>query len=162
MFCRWCPNLGTPPFFVAVSTFHGNRMDVPRRLRPRRLFDSAEGQGESSFRDFGNSIAAPCSRRHQHHAISDTARGDFSLGSGSSGNRIHVLRMGIRVRAFESCCTPTAHGLDCLSSTVVRTNRDVMQSGQMIQCPTTPADFERSDRSAMMFEMEKPRAVSFK
>ncbi len=38
-------------------------------------------------------------------------------------------------RAFESCCTPAADGLDCLSSTAVRTKRDVMQSGQMIQCP---------------------------
>ena len=43
---------------VAVSTFHGNRMDVPRRLRPRRLFGSAQGQCESSFRDSGNPIAA--------------------------------------------------------------------------------------------------------
>jgi len=31
----------------------------------------------------------------------------------------------------------------------------------MIQCPDLPADFERPDTSAMMFEMEKPRAVSF-
>jgi hypothetical protein len=32
----------------------------------------------------------------------------------------------------------------------------------MIQLPDLPADFDRSDTSAMMFEMEKPRAVSFK
>ena len=121
------------PLPVAVSTFHGNRMDVPRRLRPRRLLDSAEGQRESSFRDFRNSVAARCSRRNQPYAISDAPRDDFSLCRGSSGNRIHVLRMEIRVRAFESCRTPSADGLDCLSSTVVRTERDVMQSGQMIQ-----------------------------
>ena len=127
-------------FSVAVSTFHGNRMDVPRRLRPRRLFGSAQGQCESSFRDFGDSIAAPCSRRYQHHAISDTARGDFLLCSGSSGNRIHVLRMEIRIRAFESCCTPAADGFDCLSSTAVRTKRDAMQSGQMIPYSNLPAD----------------------
>jgi EmrB/QacA subfamily drug resistance transporter len=30
-----------------------------------------------------------------------------------------------------------------------------MQSGQMIQCPDLPADFERSDTSAIMFEMEE-------
>jgi heme o synthase len=47
------------------------------------------------------------------------------------GTGFHVLRMGIRIRAFESCCTPAADGLDCLSSTVVRIKRDVMQSGQM-------------------------------
>ena len=28
---------------VAVPAFHGNRMDVPRRLRPSRLFGSAQG-----------------------------------------------------------------------------------------------------------------------
>jgi hypothetical protein len=72
---------------------------------------------------------------YQHHAISDTARGDFLLCSGSPGNRIHVLRMEIRVRAFESCCAPAADGLDCLSSAVIRTKRGVMQSGQVIQCP---------------------------
>ncbi len=126
--------------FVAVSTFHGNRMDVPRRLRPRRLFGSAQGQCESSFRDFGNSIAAPCSGRYQHHAISDTPRGHFLLCGGSSGIRIHILRMGIRARTFESCCTPAAVGLDCLSSTAVRTKRNIMQSGQMIPWPDLPAD----------------------
>jgi hypothetical protein len=125
---------------VAVSALHGNRMDVPRRLRPRGLSGSAEGQCESTLRDFRNSTAAPCSRGPQHHAIANTARGGLLLCSGSSGNRIHILRMGIRVRAFERCCTPAAHGVDCLSSTVVRTKRDVLQSGQMIRCPDVPAD----------------------
>ena len=118
---------------VAISTFHGNRMDVPRRLRPRGLSGSAQGQCEGSFRDCANSIAAPCSRRNQHHAISNTACGDFLLCSGSSGNRIHVLRMGIRVPAFESCRTPAPDSLDRLSSTAVRAKRDLMQSGRMIQ-----------------------------
>ena len=34
-----------------VPTGNGNRLDVPRRLRPRGLFGSAQGQYESSFRD---------------------------------------------------------------------------------------------------------------
>jgi hypothetical protein len=137
---------------VAISTFHGNRMDVPRRLRPRRLFGSTEGQCENSFRDCGNAVAAPCSRRHQHHAITDTVRGDFLLCSGSSRSRIRLLRSAIRIRAFKNCCAPTAHGLDCLSSSVVRAKRDVLRSGQMIQIPDLPANsnkerFEQADHS---------------
>jgi hypothetical protein len=37
-----------------------------------------------------------------------------------------------------------------------------MQSGQMIQYANIAADFETSDTLANMFEMEKPRAVSFR
>jgi hypothetical protein len=71
-------------------------------------------------------------------------------------------RMGIRIRAFGSCCTPAADGLHCLSSTVVRAKRDVMQSRQMIQYTDIAADFERSDTSANMFEMDQPRAGPFR
>jgi hypothetical protein len=103
-------------------------------------------------------LLAACSRGHHHHAMSDTARGYFLLCSGSSGNGIHVLRMEIRVRAFESCRTSAADGLEPLSTAVVRSKRDVMHSGQMIQYSDLPADFETSDTSAMMFHMKKPRA----
>jgi hypothetical protein len=48
--------------------------------------------------------------------------------------------MEIRVRAFESCCTPASDGLDRLSSAVVRTKRDVMQSGKMTQSPDLLVD----------------------
>jgi hypothetical protein len=83
-----------------------------------------------------------------------------TIGARSGG--AHVLWMGIRIRAFESCCTSAADRLDCLSFSVVRTKRDVVQSGQMIQCPDLPADFERWDKSVNMFEVEKRRAVSFR
>jgi hypothetical protein len=146
-------------FSVAVSTFHGNRMDVPRRLRPRGLFCSAQWKCESSLRDVGNCVAAPCSHRRQLYSTSDAARDDFLLCSGCSGNRVRVLRMGIRVRAFEGCRTPTPDGIDRLSSTVVRTKRDVVQSGQMIQHPDLATDVERSHTSVNMFEVEKPRAA---
>ena len=56
----------------------------------------------------------------------------FSRCSGTAGNRIHVLRMEVRVRAFQSRCTPAASGLDCLSSAGIRTERDVVQSSEMI------------------------------
>jgi hypothetical protein len=58
----------------------------------------------------------------------------------SQSSKLTILRMRIRVRAFESCSTSATDGLDRLSSTVLRTKRDVMHSGQMI-C----ADFVRSD-----------------
>jgi UbiA prenyltransferase family len=87
-----------------------------------------KGNMRVSFVIVENSIAAVCPRRYQHCAISDTARGDFPLFSGSSGNRIRILRMGIRVRAFENCCTLPVSGLDRLSSTAVWTKRDVVQS----------------------------------
>jgi hypothetical protein len=48
--------------------------------------------------------------------------------------------MGIRIKAFENCCTPAADRLDSLSSIVVRTKRDLMQSGQMIQWPDLLVD----------------------
>jgi hypothetical protein len=51
--------------------------------------------------------------------------------------------MEIRIRAFESCSTPAADGLDCLSSTDVRTKCDAMQSGQMIQRRDLPADSDQ-------------------
>jgi hypothetical protein len=34
---------------------------------------------------------------------------------------------------FESCCPPTVDGFDCLSSSVVRTNRRITRSGRMMQ-----------------------------
>jgi hypothetical protein len=37
-----------------------------------------------------------------------------------------------------------------------------MRSGEMIQYPDFPADFERSDTSAMMFDMKTPRALPFR
>ena len=40
--------------------------------------------------------------------------------------------MEVRVRAFQSRCTPAASGLDCLSSAGIRTERDVVQSSEMI------------------------------
>jgi hypothetical protein len=145
-------------FLWQFPHYMANCVDVPRRLRSRRLFGSAEGQCDGSVHDVGNSVAAACSRGHHHHAMSDTARGYFLLCSGSSGNGIHVLRMEIRVRAFESCRTSAADGLEPLSTAVVRSKRDVMHSGQMIQYSDLPADFETSDTSAMMFDMKKPRA----
>jgi len=39
--------------------------------------------------------------------------------------------------------TPPANGLDSLSSSVVRTKRDVMQSGQMIQYADVATDFDK-------------------
>jgi hypothetical protein len=125
-------------FSLAVSTLYGYRLDVPRGLRPSRLLGSAQKQGEGSFRDAGNSVPAPCARRCKHHAISDTARDDLLLCNGTAGNRIHVLRMEIRIRAFKSRCAPAADGLDCLSSAAVWTKRDVMQSGKMIDTPHLP------------------------
>jgi hypothetical protein len=89
------------------------------------------------------------------------ARADLSLRSVFTRNRIPLPRMEIR-RAFESCCTPAAEGFDCLCSAVQRTKRDLMQSSQMIQYSDLPADFEGSDRSGNMFEVGKPRAVSFR
>jgi hypothetical protein len=62
------------PLPVAVSSFHGNRMDVPRRLRPGRLSGFAQGRSESSFSGAPNLFAAACSCRYQHGAISDSAR----------------------------------------------------------------------------------------
>jgi hypothetical protein len=74
----------------------------------------------------------------------------------------HVVRMGIRIRAFESCCTSAADRLDSPSFSVVLTKRDVVQSGQMVQCPDLAAHFERWDKSVNMFEVETPRAISFR
>jgi heme o synthase len=81
------------PHFMAIAWMYREDYD-------RRLSGSAQGQRESSFCDFGNSVAAASSGRYQRHAISVTALGNVSLCSGSSGNRINLLRMEICVGAF--------------------------------------------------------------
>jgi hypothetical protein len=133
---------------LAVSTFHGNRMDVPRRLRPRGLSGSAQGQYQSSFRDLGNSIATCCSSRHQCHAISGPVPSDFLLCSHASRRRIRVLRLEICVRAIAGHCTPAAESLDYLSSIAVRLKRDIMQSRAMLTIHL-PADRTRRPRMSV-------------
>src|ERR1700693_4637031 len=118
------------PLPLAVPAFHGNRMDVPRRLRPVRLFGSAQGECESSFRDSGNPVAPAGAGRHQHRAISDTPRCHVLLRRSTAGSRIPVRWVGIRASAFAGGRTPTARGVDSLSSVIVRTKRDTMQSSQ--------------------------------
>src|SRR5258708_33645481 len=117
---------------LAVPTFHGNRMDVPRRLRPSRLHGFAQGQGASSFRDSGNLLAAACCCRHQHGATSDTARCHFLLRQCTAGSGVPVLWIEIRAATVEVGRTPTARGVDNLSSVVVRTKRDTVQSSRNV------------------------------
>src|SRR5882724_3362159 len=120
------------PLPVAVPAFHGNRMDVPRRLRPGRLLGLAQGQGESSFRDAGNPVAAACCCRHQHRAISGAARCHFLLRQRTVGSRVFVLWIGIRASAVADGRTPIARGVDSLPSIVFRTKRDAVQSEQKL------------------------------
>src|SRR6266481_2514597 len=117
------------PLPVAVPAFHGNRMDVPRGLRPSRLSGLAEGQGASSFRNAGNLVATGCSCRHQHGAISDTARCHVLLRRSTAESRVPVLWVRIGTAAVAGGRTPPARGVDSLSSVVVRTKRDTVQSG---------------------------------
>src|SRR5882757_6125778 len=117
---------------VAVPAFHGNRMDVPRGLRPSRLLGLAQGQGESTFCNAGNLVATACSCRHQHGAISDTARRHFLLRQRTAGSGVPVLWVEIRAATVEVVRTPTARGVDSLSSVVVRPKRKTMQSSQNV------------------------------
>src|SRR5579864_1793767 len=117
---------------LAVPTFHGNCMDVPRRLRPSRLLGSPQGENESSFRHFGNRFAADCACRMQHRAISDAARRHFLLRRSTTESRVPVLRGGIRASAIAGGRSPTAGGVHSLSSIVVRTKRDTVQSRQIL------------------------------
>src|SRR5579864_7273340 len=119
-------------FLWAVPTFHGNCMDVPRRLRPSRLFGSPQGENEGSFRHFGNRFAADCACRMQHRAISDAARRHFLLRRSTTESRVPVLRGGIRASAIAGGRSPTAGGVHSLSSIVVRTKRDTVQSRQIL------------------------------
>src|SRR2546427_11402787 len=92
---------------VAVSAFHGNRMDVPRGLRPSRLLGLAQGQGTSSFRNAGNLVAAACSCRHQHAAISDRARCHLLLRRSTVGSGVPVLWVELRASAVAGDRTAT-------------------------------------------------------
>ena len=126
------------PLPVAVPAFHGDRMDVPRGLRPSRLFGLAQRQCENSFRDAGNPVAAACSCRHQHGATSDTPRCHFLLRRRTAESGVPVLWVGICAATVEVGRPPTARGVDSLSSVVVRTKRDTMQSGQNVIYVQTP------------------------
>src|SRR5882762_3729133 len=96
------------PLPMAVPAFHGNRMDVPRRLRPSRLLGFAQGHGASSY----------------------TARCHFLLRQCTAGSGVPVLWVEIRTATVEVGRTPTARGVDSLSPVVVRTSRNTMQSRQ--------------------------------
>src|SRR5882724_8571347 len=120
------------PLPVAIPPFHGNRVDVPRRLRPSRLSGLAQRQCENSFRDAGNPVAPAGSSCNQHRAISDKARFHFLLRRSTAESRVPVLWVGIRTAAVAGCRTPTTRGIDSLSSVVVHTKRDVVQSGQKL------------------------------
>ena|SRR2546426_12605739 len=118
------------PLPVAVPAFHGNRMDVPRGLRPSRLLGLAQRQRENSVRDGGNPVAPAGPGRNQHRAISDTERCHFLLGRSTAESWVPVLWVEIRVSAVTGSRTPTARGIDSLPSVVVRTMGDTVQSGQ--------------------------------
>src|ERR1700745_63547 len=101
-------------FPLAVPTFHGNRMDVPRRLRPSRLLGLAERQDENSFSDAANVAASPGSGHNEHGATSNAARGHFFLCRIAAGSRVPVLRGGIRSPAVAGGRTPIARVVDSL------------------------------------------------
>src|SRR6266853_906636 len=138
------------PLPVAVPAFHGNRVDVPRRLRPSGLLGLAQGQCESSFRDAGNPVAPAGSGRNLHRAISDAARCHVLLRRSTAEFRVSVLWVGIRASAVAGSGTPTARGVDSLSSVVVRTKRDTVQSRREVihvQTLANPKRLFRSKRS---------------
>src|SRR5882672_5189143 len=120
------------PLPVAVPAFHGDRMDVPRRLRPSGLPGPAQGQCESSIHDTGNLVAPACPCHRQHGAIPGPARCHVLLRGGPPESRVPVLWVGIRTAAITGDCTATSRGVDTLSSIVARTKRDVVQSGQKL------------------------------
>src|SRR5712671_2215293 len=126
------------PLPVAVPAFHGNRMDVPRGLRPSRLLGLAQGQGESSFHDAGNPLATCGTGRNHHRATSDTPRCHFLLRRSTAESRVPVLWVGIRAATVEVGRPPTARGVDSLSSVLVGTKRDTVQSGQNVIHVQTP------------------------
>src|SRR5712671_5623978 len=109
------------PLPVAVPAFHGNRMDVPRGLRPSRLLGLAQGQGESSFRNAGNPVAPGGSDRNHHRATSDTLRCHFLLRQCTAGSGVPVFWVEIRAATVKVGRTPIARGVDSLSPVVVRT-----------------------------------------
>src|SRR6266403_2047711 len=126
------------PLPLAVPAFHGNRMDVPRGLRPSRLLGLAQGQGQSSFRNAGNPLAPGGSGRNHHRATSDTPRCHFLLRRSTAESGVPVLWVGICAATVEVGRTPTACGVDSLSSVVVRTKRNTVQSGQNVIHVQTP------------------------
>src|ERR1700756_2927356 len=95
-------------FPLAVPTFHGNRMDVPRRLRPSRLLGLAERQDENYFSDAANVAASPGSSRNDYGATSDAPRGHFLLCWIAAGSRVPVLRGRICSSAVAGGRTPIA------------------------------------------------------
>jgi hypothetical protein len=116
-------------FTLAVPTFHGNRMDVPRRLRPRRLSGPAQRQCENSVRDAGDSVAPASASHNQHRANSDTTRCHFLQRRSSAEPRFPVLWIEIRAATVKFNRTPIARRVSSLPSVVVRFERDTVQSG---------------------------------
>ena len=126
------------PLPLAVPAFHGNRVDVPRGLRPSRLLGLAQGQGKSSFRNAGNPLAPGGPGRSHHRSTSDTPRCHFLLRRNIAESGVPVLWVGICAATVEVGRPPTAWGVDSLSSVVVRTKRDTMKSSQNVIHVQTP------------------------
>ena len=105
---------------VAVPAFHGNRVDVSRRLRSRGLLRAAPEAGERSSCGFANHAAPPgfasrqcaagLSRPAQHFLLHRRFAPEFG---------VFLLRDTIRALQIQRSCAPTPFGIHHLSSIAI-------------------------------------------
>ena len=97
-----------------------------------------KGNARIPFVTAGNPVAPPGSGRHQHCAISDTARCHCLLHGSTAESRVPVLRVGIRIATIAGGRTATARRVDRLPSVVFRTKRDICNQGKVDPIFDTP------------------------
>src|SRR6202051_4078418 len=110
-----------PALSVAIPSFHGDRMDVPRGLRSRRLLRVAARSGEGAVCKSTNRTAAPGSPPLEYPARLGTAvKHSLPRGSVAPQRGIPVLWVAIRASQIQCSCASTPFGLDHLSSITLR------------------------------------------
>src|ERR1700730_1798834 len=104
-------------FPVAVPTLHVDRMDVPRGLLSGRLPRSSQRRTERPFHLLADPIASRCLNSPQLDSNPTRQRRSALLGRKCNARLgLSLLRRTTGSWKNELICTPTASGVDCLSS----------------------------------------------
>src|SRR5262249_54899270 len=104
-------------FPLAISSFHGDCVDVPRGLRSGRLRDPSAGQKQNAVYAMAERASCGCVGSDQCCVANPPARKrDTGGGITPAEFELSVFRLKACGCPFERLCSSVASGLHCLSS----------------------------------------------
>src|SRR6266481_2703628 len=113
-----------PALSVAVSSFHGYRVGVPRRLRSRGVLRAASGPGERQCSEPANHIAAPGFVPHWSPAsLGRSAKHSLLLGGVAPEFGVFLSRGTVRASQIQRGCASTPRRIDHLSAITIRSDQ---------------------------------------